>query len=103
MTYIINIDPAKGKMFGANLYYLPPTIREGVANSLINKAGEWRGLVPEICLHTYFIANCGQFYRVPAKEWKGLSRLPVQDFRNQDLFLKSGQEVVGNGKSITKK
>lgn len=82
MAYIININVQKGTMLGANLHYLPPQIREGVAESLINKGGEWRGIVPEICLHTYFIANCGQFMRVPSKEWKGLSKLPVQDFRN---------------------
>jgi hypothetical protein len=99
MAYIINIDPAKGKMFGANLHYLPPQIREGVAGSLINKGGEWRGIVPEICLHTYFIANCGTFMRVPSKEWKGLSKLPVQDFRSPNGRYVSDSKVwSGNGR-----
>lgn len=99
MTYIINIDTKNGKMFGANLHYLPPSIREGVAGSLINKSGEWRGIVPEICLHTYFIANCGTFHRVPAKEWKGLSKLPVQDFRNpQGRYVSDNKVWTGNGR-----
>ena len=82
MLYIINIDPSKGKLFGANLHYLFPDIRPSVAKSLINKGGEWRGIAPTICLHTYFIKNCDSFLKVPSKEWENLSKLPVQDFRD---------------------
>lgn len=93
MLYVINIDAANGKLFGANLHYLFPEIREDVAESLINKGGEWRGIVPSICLHTYFIKNCGSFLKVPSKEWKDLSKLPIQDFRDPNGRYVSDNKV----------
>lgn len=84
MAYIININPGKGFFLGANLHYLHPEERADVAKILINKGGEWRGLVPTKCLHTYLILNCGTLYRVPPSEWVELSKLPTQDFRDSN-------------------
>jgi len=98
MAYIINVNTKNGTILGANLHYLFPQVRDEVARNLINKGGEWRGIVPTICLHTYLIKNCGTFYRVPKKEWEGLSKLPVQDFRNPSGRYVSDNKVWSGNK-----
>lgn len=97
MAYIININTSKGFFLGANLHYLHPELREDAAKSLINKGGEWRGIVPEQCLHTYLILNCGPLLRVPPSEWGNLSKLPTQDFRDSNGRYVSDSKVwTGN-------
>tara|TARA_X000000950_G_scaffold183360_1_gene222154 strand:+ start:4238 stop:4765 length:528 start_codon:yes stop_codon:yes gene_type:complete len=86
LTYIANIF--KEGFIGYNLHYLSPTIRQGYAQSLINRAGGVN--MPNKTIHRYLFSQIGSsFDRVPPTEYVGVSVLPVEQFMTVD-----GDEIL---------
>ncbi len=75
------------KLLAANLHYLNPSYRDGVARGLINKVS---ARLPEKTLHRYFFSNIGDIFIVPpdADEWASVAELVTEKFVN-----KYGREV----------
>lgn len=87
LTYIIEINPREGSFIGANLHYLNPQYRGGVAKSLINKLGASN--VPKKTLHKYLFSGVmTEMFKVPKNDWVGVSLLPTESFVD-----KKGQKV----------
>ena len=77
VTYVINVDSFG--FFGANLHYLSPKLREGVAKSLLNSGDGI--IVPDRTLHRYYFGGVqGKLLRVPESEMSDVSLLPTEEF-----------------------
>lgn len=88
LVYIIEINPREGSFIGANLHYLNPQYRGGVAKSLLNKLGAAN--VPKKTLHKYLFSGVmTEMFKVPKDEWVGVSLLPTEKFVD-----KKGQPVT---------
>jgi hypothetical protein len=87
LAYIIEINPREGYFVGANLHYLNPQYRGGVAKSLINKLGA--SSAPKKTLHKYLFSGVvTEMFKVPKNDWVGVSLLPTESFVD-----KRGQKV----------
>ena len=87
LAYIIEINPREGYFVGANLHYLNPQYRGGVAKSLINKLGV--SSAPKKTLHKYLFSGVmTEMFKVPKNDWVGVSLLPTESFVD-----KRGQKV----------
>ena len=75
------------KILGANLHYLNPDYRDGIAKSLINKVG---AILPKKTLHRYFFSNIGDIFIIPPdpEEYASVAQLVTENFSN-----KYGQKV----------
>lgn len=77
VTYIINTFP--DGFLGANLHYLAPKLRQGVALSLLNSGDGV--VVPNKTLHRYYFGGIqGGMMRVPEAEMADVSLLPTEKF-----------------------
>jgi hypothetical protein len=87
LSYIIEVNPREGSFIGANLHYLNPQYRGGVAKSLINKSGISNA--PKKTLHKYLFSGVmTEMFKVPKNDWVGISLLPTEKFVD-----KKGQPV----------
>lgn len=81
LAYIMDVqsDATGAKLFGANLHYLNPGIRGGVAGSLLNKVG---ATLPPKTIHSYFISNISNIYILPPniQEYYGIAQLVTERF-----------------------
>ena len=80
LAYIMKYE--EDKLLGANLHYLNPDYRDGVARGLINKVS---ARVPEKTLHRYFFSNIGDIFIIPpsADEWASVAELVTEKFVNK--------------------
>ena len=80
MTYVMTVF-ADG-FLGANLHYLNPDYRDGVARGLINKVS---ARLPKKTLHRYFFTNIGDIFIIPpsADEWASVAELVTENFVNK--------------------
>ena len=77
VTYIVNTFP--DGFLGANLHYLAPKLREGVAKSLLNSGDGV--IVPNKTLHRYYFGGIqGNIMRIPEAEMADVSLLPTEKF-----------------------
>ena len=85
LVYVLEYQ--QDKILGANLHYLNPDYRDGVARGLINKVS---ARLPEKTLHRYFFTNIGGMFIIPpdADEWASVAELVTEKFVN-----KYGQKV----------
>ena len=68
------------KMLGCNVHYLNPEVRDGFAQSMLNKSAIQ---VPKSfykTLHSYFYGNIGSVYRIPQGEYGDIAKLVTEDF-----------------------
>jgi hypothetical protein len=88
LSYIIEVNPREGSFLGANLHYLNPQYRGGVAESFLNKEGIVNA--PKKTLHKYLFSGVmSDFFKVPEKDWREVSLLPTEKFvdkRGQPVF-----------------
>lgn len=88
LSYVLDISYAEGWFLGANLHYLNPQYRGGVAQSFLNKEGIVNA--PKKTLHKYLFSGVmTEFFKVPEAEWKEVSLLPTEKFvdkRGQPVF-----------------
>ena len=80
LVYIM--DYQEDKLLGANLHYLNPDYRDGVARGLINKVS---ARLPKKTLHRYFFTNIGDIFIIPpsADEWASVAELVTENFVNK--------------------
>ena len=80
LVYIM--DYQEDKLLGANLHYLNPDYRDGVARGLINKVS---ARLPAKTLHRYFFTNIGDIFIIPpsADEWASVAELVTENFVNK--------------------
>ena len=85
LVYVLEYQ--QDKILGANLHYLNPDYRDGIARGLINKVS---ARLPEKTLHRYFFTNIGGMFIIPpdADEWASVAELVTEKFVN-----KYGQKV----------
>ena len=77
VTYIINTF--NDGFLGANLHYVAPRIREGVALALLNSGDGV--VVPNKTLHRYYFSGVqGNMMRIPESEMANVSLLPTEKF-----------------------
>ena len=76
------MDYQEDKLLGANLHYLNPDYRDGVARGLINKVS---ARLPKKTLHRYFFTNIGDIFIIPpsADEWASVAELVTENFVNK--------------------
>ena len=88
LSYVLDISFAEGWFLGANLHYINPQYRGGVAQSFLNKEGVVNA--PKKTLHKYLFSGVmTEFFKVPEKEWREVSLLPTEKFvdkRGQPVF-----------------
>ena len=68
------------KMLGCNVHYLNPEIRDGFAESMLNKSAIQVPAVFKKTIHSYFYTNISNVFRVPAGEYGDIARLVTEDF-----------------------
>ena len=75
------------KILGANLHYLNPDYRDGIAKGLLNKTS---AILPKKTLHRYFFSNIGDFFIIPStlEDYASVAQLVTENFVN-----KYGQKV----------
>ena len=75
------------KILGANLHYLSPDYRDGIAKGLLNKTS---AILPKKTLHRYFFSNIGDIFIIPStlEDYASVAQLVTENFVN-----KYGQKV----------
>ena len=75
------------KILGANLHYLNPDYRDGIAKGLLNKTS---AMLPKKTLHRYFFSNIGDTFIIPStlEDYASVAQLITENFVN-----KYGQKV----------
>ena len=75
------------KILGANLHYLNPDYRDGIAKGLLNKTS---AMLPKKTLHRYFFSNIGDTFIIPStlEDYASVAQLVTENFVN-----KYGQKV----------
>ena len=75
------------KILGANLHYLNPDYRDGIAKGLLNKTS---AILPKKTLHRYFFSNIGDTFIIPStlEDYASVAQLVTENFVN-----KYGQKV----------
>tara|TARA_B100001287_G_scaffold214944_1_gene183818 strand:- start:1348 stop:2145 length:798 start_codon:yes stop_codon:yes gene_type:complete len=71
-----------GKLLGCNVHYLNPEIRDGFAESMLNKTAIDVPKVFEKTLHSYFKTNMSTIFRIPKRpgEYGDIARLITENF-----------------------
>ena len=72
------------KMLGCNVHYLNPEIRDGFAESMLNKSAIQVPAVFKKTIHSYFYTNISNVFRVPAGEYGDIARLVTEDFIDRE-------------------
>ena len=72
------------KMLGCNVHYLNPEIRDGFAESMLNKSAIQVPAVFSKTIHSYLYTNISGVYRVPEGEYGDIARLVTEDFVDSD-------------------
>ena len=79
------LDMKGDKMFGCNVHYLNPDIRDSFAQTMINKTAIQVPKVFEKTLHSYFYSNIsGIVYSIPENEYGDIARLVTENFVDPD-------------------
>ena len=68
------------KMLGCNVHYLNPEIRDGFAQTMLNKSAIQVPSVFSKTIHSYLYTNISSVFRVPAGEYGDIARLVTEDF-----------------------
>ena len=82
LAYIMEMK--NDKMLGCNVHYLNPEIRDGFAESMLNKSAIQVPAVFKKTIHSYFYTNISGVYRIPEGEYGDLARLVTEDFVDSD-------------------
>ena len=72
------------KMLGCNVHYLNPDVRDGFAESMLNKSAIQVPAVFKKTIHSYLYTNISGVYRIPEGEYGDLARLVTEDFVDSD-------------------
>ena len=82
------LEKKDDKMIGANIHYLNPDYRGGVAESLLNKTNTY---FPKKTLHSYLYTNVSGAYRIPDRpgEYDDVSTLITENF----VEYRNGQNI----------
>jgi hypothetical protein len=72
------------KMLGCNVHYLNPDVRDGFAESMLNKSAIQVPAVFKKTIHSYFYTNISNVFRVPAGEYGDIARLVTEDFIDRE-------------------
>ena len=85
-----------GKLLGCNVHYLNPEIRDGFAESMLNKTAIDVPKVFEKTLHSYFKTNMSTIFRIPRKpgEYGDIARLITEDFVRGDTGFSADLQTV---------
>ena len=85
-----------GKLLGCNVHYLNPEIRDGFAESMLNKTAIDVPKVFEKTLHSYFKTNMSTIFRVPRKpgEYGDIARLITENFVRGDTGFSADLQTV---------
>ena len=78
LAYIL--DMQNNKMLGCNVHYLNPDIRDGFAQTMLNKSAIQVPSVFSKTIHSYLYTNISSVFRVPAGEYGDIARLVTEDF-----------------------
>ena len=82
LAYIM--DMKNDKMLGCNVHYLNPEIRDGFAESMLNKSAIQVPSVFNKTIHSYLYTNISSVFRVPAGEYGDIARLVTEDFIDRE-------------------
>ena len=82
LAYIMEMK--NDKMLGCNVHYLNPEIRDGFAESMLNKSAIQVPAVFKKTIHSYFYTNISGVYRIPEGEYGDIARLVTEDFVDSD-------------------
>ena len=82
LAYIMEMK--NDKMLGCNVHYLNPEIRDGFAESMLNKSAIQVPSVFSKTIHSYFYTNISGVYRIPEGEYGDIARLVTEDFVDGD-------------------
>ena len=82
LAYILEMK--NDKMLGCNVHYLNPDIRDGFAQSMLNKSAIQVPSVFSKTIHSYFYTNISGVYRIPEGEYGDIARLVTEDFVDGD-------------------
>ena len=82
LAYILEMK--NDKMLGCNVHYLNPDIRDGFAQSMLNKSAIQVPSVFSKTIHSYFYTNISGVYRIPDGEYGDIARLVTEDFVDSD-------------------
>ena len=85
-----------GKLFGCNVHYLNPEIRDGFAESMLNKTAIDVPKVFEKTLHSYFKTNMSTIFRIPKRpgEYGDIARLITENFVRGDTGFSADLQTV---------
>ena len=79
LAYIIEMR--KDGFLGCNLHYLELRRRDELAKSLLDNSAQGAVAVPPRTLRKYRYSGVqGMIYKIPEKEWSGVSQLPTERF-----------------------
>ena len=79
------LDMKGDKMFGCNVHYLNPDIRDSFAQTMINKTAIQVPGPFKKTLHSYFYSNIsGIVYSIPENEYGDIARLVTENFVDPD-------------------
>ena len=95
LSFILNILE-DGKLLGCNVHYLNPEIREGFAESMLNKTAIDVPKVFSKTLHSYFKTNMSTIFRIPRRpgEYGGIAKLVTEDFVRGDTGFSADLQTV---------
>ena len=82
LAYIMEMK--NDKMLGCNVHYLNPEIRDGFAESMLNKSAIQVPAVFKKTIHSYLYTNISGVYRIPEGEYGDIARLVTEDFVDGD-------------------
>jgi len=82
LAYIMEMK--NDKMLGCNVHYLNPEIRDGFAESMLNKSAIQVPAVFKKTIHSYLYTNISGVYRIPEGEYGDIARLVTEDFVDSD-------------------
>ena len=72
------------KMLGCNVHYLNPDVRDGFAESMLNKSAIQVPTVFSKTIHSYFYTNISNVFRIPEGEYGDIARLVTEDFIDRE-------------------
>ena len=72
------------KMLGCNVHYLNPEVRDGFAQSMLNKSAIQVPTVFKKTIHSYFYTNISNVFRIPEGEYGDIARLVTEDFIDRE-------------------
>jgi len=78
------LEMKNNKMLGCNVHYLNPEIRDGFAQTMLNKTAIQVPRSFNKTLHSYLYTNISSVYRIPTGEYGDIARLVTEDFIDRD-------------------